>query len=106
MPVRGKKSIADTYVSILPETSRVASEIAKAFRDTDKEARQAGARWKREIEAELRGTKATIGADADTAKAREELDRTARDRTTKIKVDVDKSQLDQLNSLIQSGQLK
>lgn len=73
MPVRGKKSIADTYVSILPETSRVASEIAKAFRETDRHAREAGQRWKREMDRELSDVRAKV--HADTAQARADIDR-------------------------------
>ena len=48
-----KRSIADVYVSIIPETSQVASKIAQAFRETDREAREAGRRRKRAIDDEL-----------------------------------------------------
>lgn len=40
-----RRSVADTYVSIIPETSRVAAAIAQAFRSVDREAREAGRRW-------------------------------------------------------------
>lgn len=105
MPVRGKKSIADTYVSILPETSRVAGEIAKAFRATDREAREAGRRWKREIETELRSIDADIEVEAHTAKAKGEIDKVARDRTTRVKVEVDQADLNRLDQLMRNRQV-
>jgi phage-related protein len=73
MPVAGKKSIADTYVSILPETSRVASEIAKSFREVDTQARQAGRRWRDEMTRELDDVR--VGLSVDGAQARADAER-------------------------------
>jgi hypothetical protein len=120
-------SIADVFVTVLPETRKLAPQIVAAFKEVDPKAREAGQRWGRLIqeglanpnvtleadtvpaEAELEKTvkkprKAKVKAEADTKKAEEDLDKTARDRDAKIKVDVDKGQLNQLNRLINSGQ--
>ncbi|QFG08872.1 tape measure protein [Mycobacterium phage MalagasyRose] len=94
MAVRGKKSIADTYVSIIPETSRVAGEIAKAFRATDREARDAGKRWKREIESEMRDTRAHVVLDGGQARAdAERLKSTIERMRPTMHVDVDHDRL-------------
>ena len=40
-------SIADVYVTVLPETSKVAAGMRKAFRDFNNHAREASKRWHR-----------------------------------------------------------
>ncbi|GLE59532.1 hypothetical protein NJBCHELONAE_48450 [Mycobacteroides chelonae] len=79
-----RRSIADVYVSIVPETARLAGEVARAFRSTDREAREAGRRWAREINAELRNVHVNI--DADTREAR----RRSRELTRDISGDFSK----------------
>jgi hypothetical protein len=90
-------SIADVYVTVLPETSKVADGIRKAFREVDKDAREAGGRWKKEIEGQLKDV--TVKVDADTTKARAEIDAMARDKHVEVKVSVDRSELDRLTSV-------
>ncbi|MDO2976026.1 hypothetical protein P5V62_16740 [Mycobacteroides abscessus subsp. massiliense] len=102
----GKRSIADTYVSIIPETARVAAEVARAFRSTDREARDAGKRWARAINDELRDVHATVSLDAAQARAdatrlREEI--AARHAHLHVDVDYDRDRVSQLSgSLISS----
>jgi hypothetical protein len=91
-------SIADVYVTVLPETSKVADGIRKAFREVDKDAREAGGRWKKEIEGQLKDV--TVKVDADTTKARAEIDAMARDKHVEVKVSVDRSELDRLTSSV------
>lgn len=109
-------SIADVFVTVLPETSKIASGLEKAFREVDPIARRAGERWREEIDRALSGKhdvqltadtarakadidetardrKATIEVDADTAKAKAEIDLAARDRKSTIEVDVDRNRL-------------
>ncbi|CAN5208079.1 hypothetical protein BH11ACT6_BH11ACT6_03660 [soil metagenome] len=90
MAIRGKKSIADTYVSILPETSRVASEIAKSFRAVDSEAKQAGRRWRDEMNRELGDVRVKLNVDGAQARADVERIKTQIERTEptmKVRVD-------------------
>jgi phage-related protein len=87
-------SIADVYITVLPETSKIADGIKAAFRAADKDAREAGARWGREIEQGI--GKPKVELQADTAKAIAEIDEAARDRRSTIHVDVDKSGIDSL----------
>jgi hypothetical protein len=104
-------SIADLYVQILPETSKIADGITRAFREVDPKAREAGRRWGQEIEAGLddvkvklkvdaaqakaeieqaaKDKKATVEVDADTVKAEAQIDVAARDRKATIEVDSD-----------------
>lgn len=85
-------SIADVYITVLPETSKVADGIKRAFLAVDKDAREAGGRWKKEIESQLKDVKVKVSAD--TAKAEAEIDAMARDKKVTVKVDVDRSSLD------------
>lgn len=82
MAVRGRKSIADTYVSILPETSRVASEIAKSFRAVDSEAKQAGRRWRDDMNRELSDVRVKLNVDGAQARADVERIKTQIERTS------------------------
>jgi hypothetical protein len=90
-------SIADVYVTVLPETSKVADGIRKAFREVDKDAREAGGRWKKEIEGQLDDV--TVKVEADTAKARAEIKSIGDEKVT-VKVDVDRSALDRLTTSV------
>jgi hypothetical protein len=83
-------SIADVYVTVLPETSKVADGIRRAFKEVDKDAREAGARWKKEIEGQLKNVTANV--DADTKKARAEIDALSKKDVT-VNVDVDRGGL-------------
>ena len=119
-----------SFVRVLPETSQIASGIAKALLAADKTVTDAAKRWKREIEAQLKDvkisvsvdttkakadidkaakdTKTTIQADADTAKAEAQIDAAARDRKVKLKVETDKASLAKAKSEVKSaaGDLK
>lgn len=84
-------SIADVYVTILPETSRVADGIRRALRTLDDDFYRSGKRWGGEIKRGLGDV--GIEVDADTARARrkvQELDRDI-DKKRVIKIDHDKS---------------
>lgn len=80
-------SIADVYTSVFPETSKIAPMVRTAFREVDSDARDAGRRWGREIEAGLGETK--VNLRADTSKVKAEIDATVRDREATIEVDAD-----------------
>jgi hypothetical protein len=96
-------SIADVYVTVLPETSKVADGIRRAFKETDKDAREAGGRWKKEIEGQLNDVKVKV--DADTTKARAEIDAMSR-KDISVNVDVDRAGLVALTGAAgQVGQL-
>ncbi|WNM74111.1 tape measure protein [Mycobacterium Phage Nergal] len=105
MPVRGKRSIADTYVSILPETSRVASEIAKSFREVDTQARQAGRRWRDEMTRELSDVRVLLNVDAAQARADAERLKAQIERMRPtMNVDIDHDRLGaSINSAFISG---
>ena len=96
------------YVSILPDFrgfhEKIRAELAGMDGDFAKAGDRAGAKFAGAFSDRLRASfaklpKATINADADTAKAKAELDETARTRTAKVKVDVDQSALSKLGSL-------
>ena len=70
-------SIADVYVTLLPESSKIADGIKKGLLEADDDVRRAAGRWKRIIDRELSGEKATVDVDADTAKAKSKLDKDA-----------------------------
>lgn len=96
-----KRSIADTFVSVVAETSKLAAGIAKTFRETDREAAAAGKRWAREINEELRNVHATVSLDAaqaraDAARLREEI--AARHAHLHVDVDYDRDRMAQLGS--------
>lgn len=84
-------SIAETYVTIIPETSKIADGVRRVFRELDASAREAGQRWGREIQQGLGDAKVKVSAD--TAKARAEIDAAAKDRHSTVHVDVDKDRL-------------
>uniref|UniRef100_UPI003F718DA2 phage tail protein n=1 Tax=Mycobacterium intracellulare TaxID=1767 RepID=UPI003F718DA2 len=80
-------SIADIYVTLLPETSRISDGIVRAFREVDPKAAEAGRRWGQEIQRGL--GEARVELKADTAKAKAELDEASKKRDTKIEADAD-----------------
>lgn len=94
-----KRSIADVYVSVIPETARVASGIARAFKEVDPAAREAGRRWARDIDKELSDISVDVDVDADTSRARAEID-SLDGKTVHVGVDVDR---DRLGSLLGDG---
>lgn len=98
-------SISDTYVTVLPETSKLAEGIRRAFRDVDSDAREAGKRWGREIEQGI--GKPKVELEADTASAEAQMDAAARNRRSTVNVDVDSSQMGTVqrgvSSAIQQG---
>lgn len=104
-------SIVDLYATVLPETSKIADGVVRAFREVDPAAAEAGRRWGREIQRGLgeanielkadtakakaeineaaKDKKATVEVNADTAKAEAQIDIAARDRKATIEVDAD-----------------
>ncbi|MDP7729491.1 transglycosylase family protein [Mycobacterium sp. TY813] len=91
-------AIAELYATVMPETSKIADGIVRAFREVDPKAREAARRWGREIESGLDNVKVEL--KADTTKAKAEIDAAAHDRHSTIHVNVDK---DRLGSEITSG---
>jgi hypothetical protein len=86
-------SIADVYVTILPETSRVADGIRRALRSLDDDFYKAGRRWGREIDRGL-GDKKKLIVDGDTDPAQRkirQLDRDIEGRKRVVKVEHDKT---------------
>lgn len=90
------------WVAVIPETSKIASGIAKALRDVDADVIKAARRWKREIESELKDTDITV--DADTAPARKEIEKVEKGRyRAEVKVDVDQASLAKARAQIGGG---
>jgi hypothetical protein len=81
-------SIADVFVTVLPETSKVANGIEKALRDVD--VRAIARKWGREIEQEL-SRDVEVKVDADTKTAEKKLDKLDKDKTVTVDVDADTS---------------
>jgi phage-related protein len=84
-------SIADVYVTILPETSRVADGIRRALRSVDADMYRSGRRWGDEIKRGMGDV--GLDVDADTSKARrqvKDLDREI-DRKRVVKIEHDKT---------------
>lgn len=65
-------SIADVFVSVVPTTEIISDGIKKALLGLDGDMRRAGQRWGREIERGLKDV--DIKVDADTAKAKKEIE--------------------------------
>lgn len=80
-------AIAELYATVLPETSKIADGIVRAFREVDPKAREAGRRWGREIQRGIDDV--NVELKADTAKARSEIDEVAKDRKATVEVDAD-----------------
>jgi hypothetical protein len=68
-------SIADVFVSVLPETSKIAAGIERALRNVD--LRKIAREWERTIERE---TKPTVELKADTRPAERKIDELEPDR--------------------------
>ena len=85
-------SIADVFVTVLSETSKISDGIVRALREVDPKAREAGRRWAREIETGMGSPKVQL--DADTTKAKKEIEKVEKGRyAAKVKVDVDQASL-------------
>lgn len=80
-------AIAELYATVLPETSRIADGVVRAFREVDPKAAEAGRRWGREIQRGL--GEANIELKADTAKAKAEIEEAAKDKKATVEVDAD-----------------
>lgn len=80
-------SIVDLYATILPETSKIADGVVRAFREVDPAAAEAGRRWGREIQRGL--GEANIELKADTARAKAEIDEAAKDKKATVEVNAD-----------------
>ena len=100
---RQRRSIADVFVSVIPETSRVASGIARAFKEVDPAVKEAGRRWARDIDKELSGISVDVDVDADTAAARAKID-SLDGHTVHVDVDVDRNRLGSLLNGARDGQ--
>jgi hypothetical protein len=91
-------SVASTFVTLLPETSKIKPDVQRVFRELDKEAFEAGRRWGKEIDRGLKSGDHDVKVEADTKPAEravEKLDREISRKTAHIKVDVDKTDLGQ-----------
>jgi hypothetical protein len=73
-------SIGDVYVTVLPETSKIADGIKKALLGVDDDVRKAARRWKQIIDRELSGEEVTVEVKADTKKAEADIEKAARIR--------------------------
>ena len=82
-------SIADVYVTVLVETGQVADAMVRAFREVDPKAREAGKRWAKEIQTGMTGG-VDVELKADTTKAKEDIDKAAKD--TKATIEVERNQ--------------
>jgi phage-related protein len=91
-------SIADIYVTLLPETSQIADGITRSLREVDPKVAEASRRWGREIQEGIAGVQ--VDVKAETAKAKAEIDAAAHDRHSTIHVNVDR---DRLGGEISSG---
>src|SRR6476619_4824080 len=79
-------SIADVYVTLLPETGRLADGIKRALLGLDGDMRKAGQRWGRQIQ---QGIKDVTGdVKADTKPAKKELEKLEKEKHT-VDLDVD-----------------
>lgn len=85
-------SIADVYVTVLPETSQLKEGVRKAFRDSDSDAREAGRRWGREIRSGMGDVGVKVDGDIEPARRKVEQFTKAPHRTS-VKVDVDKGSM-------------
>ncbi|BCI54937.1 hypothetical protein NIIDNTM18_42150 [Mycolicibacterium litorale] len=85
-------SIADVYVTVLPETSQIAGGVKRALREIDTEVAQAARRWRKEIETGM----GKPNVDADTRPAERKVNeftrKTNATRAT-VKVDVDQDSM-------------
>lgn len=90
-------SIADVYVTVLPETGKIADGIKKALRTADDDVIEAAKRWKKEIEKALKGIKIDVDVD-DVDRELDEVEKKARKKKPKVKVEpeIDKSAMDKL----------
>lgn len=88
-------SIADVWITVLPNTAKVGDGIRDALRRADPVVAEAARRWGQTLERELSDVKATVEVDADTTKAKAQIEEATRDRT--VRVDVDRSSLDRLS---------
>src|SRR5215468_6827626 len=86
-------SIADVFVTVLPETGKIAEGIKKALLAADDDVREAARRWKRIIDRELAGADAEVEVDADTSKAEKKIEKLDKDAKAEVEVDakVDKA---------------
>jgi hypothetical protein len=81
-------SIAESFVTVLPETSKIADGIKKALAGVDNDARAAAKRWAKEIEHELKDVRVKV--DADTKPAEKKIDKLEKDSpTVDVNVDAD-----------------
>jgi hypothetical protein len=92
------------YVTVLPETSKIADGIKRALLAVDDDVRKAAKRWKREIDRELSGTDAEVKVTADTANAKKEIQAVEKGRyTAHVNVDVDDASLAKATAKIRAA---
>ena len=107
----GGPTVGRVNIRVAPDTSRFRRELGQSLEalertltvniptriDTKKVAQDA-ARVKADVERQLGHVK--VGVDVDTKAAAAELARASRDRTSTIRVDVDRSALDRLQGVL------
>jgi hypothetical protein len=98
-------SIADVYVTILPETSQVGDGIKRALRKLDGDFYASGQRWGREIKRGLKDVDINIDADTTAAKRKiNDLNTTVKRSEHKVKVDADHSSFAKVATLLRNVQ--
>lgn len=95
-------AIASVFVECLPETSKIASGLRRAFLEADSIAAEAGKRWGSEIQKGIGTVK--VDLDADTAKAEAKIDAMSRDRKATVEVDADTIGSSMQRGLSQGGE--
>jgi uncharacterized membrane protein len=95
-------SIASVYVDILPATGKISDGIKRALLGVDDDVRKAAQRWKKEIDRELKD--AEVEVDADTTKAKKEIQAVEKGRyTAHVNVDVDDASLAKATAKIRAA---
>lgn len=94
-------SIADVFVTVAPETAKVADGIRDALRRADPAVAEAGRRWGTELQRSI--GKIEVEVDADTAKAEAQIDIVGRDRHTTVHMDVDRDELSRMGTTVASS---
>ncbi|WP_368834364.1 transglycosylase family protein [Mycobacterium intracellulare] len=80
-------SLAEIYVEVLPSTAKIADGIVRGLREADPKVAEAARRWGREIQSGIGGVK--VDVEADTAKAKAEIDEAAKDKKATVELDAD-----------------
>jgi Transglycosylase-like domain len=79
-------SIADVYVTVLPETGKIADGIKSALLKADVHIKAAAQRWKKEIEDVLDDVEVKAQLKVDSAKAKAQIDKATQNQQTTVQV--------------------